>query len=152
VRRVASAVDGPPDLAPRPLHLVAVGDAAGRVEFAGDGTDAHPDLAHRDLVTALPFQAGEDRWVVPAYVMTRDLERVRRPELAAGDPARHDLPAEPYRLELRGLETCDLALAVTDPLDGATAEARLVECSPPRALVELPLTDSPRVLEIAELD
>ena len=152
VRRLADAVDGPPDLAPRPLHLVAVGDAAGRVEFAGDGTDAHPDLAHRDLVAALPFQADEDRWVVPAYVITRDLERVRRPDLAAEDPARHDLPAAPYRLELRGLETCDLSLGVTDPLDGATAEARLVECSPPRALVELPLTDSPRVLEIAELD
>jgi hypothetical protein len=150
LRRLAAAAAGPEEVAERrALSLTAVSGGEGS-EFAGDATAAHPDLAHRDLVAAFPFQAGERRFVVGAYVMTRDLERVRQPGLAPDDPARHDLAPSAYRLRLSGLRSCDLSLSATDPLAGAAVPARVIDCSVPEATVELPLTDSPRLLEISE--
>jgi hypothetical protein len=151
LRRLAAAAAGPAEVDERrALSLSGVSGGDGGAEFAGDGTAAHPDLAHRDLVTAFPFQAGERRFVVGAYVMTRDLERVRQPALAPDDPARHDLAPAAYRLRLSGLRSCDLSLSATDPLAGAPVPASLIDCSVPEATIELPLTDSPRLLEISE--
>jgi hypothetical protein len=152
LRRLATAAAGPGEVDERrALSLAGVSGGEGS-EFAGDGTAAHPDLAHRELVAVFPFQGGARRFVVGTYVMTRDLERVRQPALTPDDPARYDLAPVAYRLRLSGLRGCDLSLAATDPLDGVAVPARLVDCSGQEATIELPLTDSPRLLEISEPD
>lgn len=134
----------------RRLSLLAVADRSDRVQFAGDGTDAHPPLFDRDVLGVFPFQVGDHRFIVPAYVMTRDVAHVYDEQANASDPARYDLPAEPYRLRLGGVGGLRARVAAFDPLTGSSVPARIVGRSRRSVTVELPLTDSPRMLRITD--
>jgi hypothetical protein len=57
----------------RPLRVNALAAADDRIIFAGDGTVLHPDLRAVDVFAFLPFQANAHRFVIPYYVMTRDV-------------------------------------------------------------------------------
>jgi hypothetical protein len=118
----------------RPLKLLRIGDFANRVQFAGDGTPAHPPLYDRDVLAFLPFQVRRDRYVVAAYVMTRNIAR--------------RLPPEEFRLVIGGLGRCDLPVSMSDPLLGGREPVRKVSCSRQALTVDVPLTDSPRLLRI----
>ena len=74
IKRLLDGFDGAQRLQRvRPLRLLQVGDFTGAVQFEGDGTAAHPPLYNRDVLAFLPFQVTADRYVVAAYVMTRDI-------------------------------------------------------------------------------
>lgn len=148
-RRMTAAIpDSAPITRPRRLALDAVGDYAGRTQFRGDGTPAHPALHDRDVASILPYQLSDDGFAVVAYVATRDLSRVHDAAAPDTDPRRYDLPPEVYRLELRGIERCPSRIVATDPLDGTAVPVTTVSCDVPRLTVELPLTDSPRVITL----
>lgn len=93
-------------------------------------------LTHEDVVTLLPFQTSASRFVVGAYVMTRDFP--------------HDLAAEPFEIAIAPLRGSEVRVRLHDPLnDTASAEK---SCPAPRGrvAVRVSLTDSPRLLVIED--
>ena len=149
LERFTDAFDGPPSVGSRRrLSLVRIRDRARRLQFAGDGTRAHPPLYDRDVLAFLPFQVSHRRFVIPVYVMTRNLTRTygrNRTGLS-----RLDLPAERYELTIGGLRSCRLRASLLDPLTGARPPVRIRSCRRGRVVVDLPVTDSPRLLALEE--
>jgi hypothetical protein len=135
---------------PRQLTLAAVASVGNWTQFSGDGSAAHPPLYNREVVGFFPFRASEHRFVVPVYVMTRDLATLYQPAAPATDLARYDLPAEQYRLTIGGLDGEHLQASATDPLSGASVPVRVLSRTSGNAVVEIPLTDSPRLLELED--
>lgn len=151
LRHLTAAMAGPAAIStPRSLRLEAIADPHDHVQFAGDGSAAHPPLYNRDVVAFLPFQADDNRFVVPAYVMTRDMSKVYKPDAPESDPARYDLPPETYRLTVAGLDADRLSARATDPLTGASLPVTIVSRSGDTAVLEVELTDSPRLLVLED--
>jgi hypothetical protein len=134
----------------RQLSLTAIASAGNWSQFSGDGSAAHPPLYNREVVGFFPFQTGEHRFVVPAYVMTRNLATLYQPSAPATDLGRYDLPPQEYRLTIGGVEGAHLRASATDPLSGASVPARVLSRTTTSAVVEIPLSDSPRLLELEE--
>jgi hypothetical protein len=151
IRRFTQAFAGPGAIGePRELSLAAVASEGNWTQFSGDGSAAHPSLYNREVVGFFPFQAGQHRFVVPVYVMTRDLATLYQPSAPATDLARYDLPPQKYRLEIGGVEGGHLRASATDPLSGASVPVRVISRSTGSAVVETPLTDSPRLLVLED--
>jgi hypothetical protein len=149
VGRLVSSLDGATSISSaRQLTLADIGDFNGDVQFAGDGTAAHPPLYDRDVLAFFPFQANAHRFVIPTYVMTRDLAKVYRPNAPASDPTRFDMPPEWYRLRITGVDGTHAAVTATDPLTNESVGVTAVSRSSTELTVDMPLTDSPRLLTI----
>jgi hypothetical protein len=132
----------------RPLSLLAVSDDHDHFQFAGDGSEAHPRLFDRDVTAFFPFQVRPGHWVAAAYVMTRNLAKLYRPRVS--DPSRYDLPAAPFRLTVEGLETGPVEAEATDPLTGRAVPVKVLSRNGGRIVLELPLTDSPRLVSLEQ--
>ncbi|MDQ6744966.1 MAG: hypothetical protein M3Z27_02950 [Actinomycetota bacterium] len=131
---------------PRTLSLLGVADFANRIQFTGDGSRAHPPLYDRDVLAVFPFQVTSDRFVIPIYVMTRDMGHVYDPTVTG--PARYDLPAEHFRLTLGGLHSDTARLTATDPVTGAPVPVEVHSRESGQLTVDMPVTDSPRLLVV----
>ena len=150
VRRLTEAMAGAtPISSPRNLTLRALTDYGSRVQFSGDGSAAHPPLFDRDVFAFLPFQVDAGRFVVPVYVMTRNVVEDHRPG-ATEDPTRFDLPAERYRMTIGGVDGSAAMVSATDPLSGETVPVEKIAGNGRGLVVEMPVTDSPRLLTIQE--
>ncbi|MBJ7519132.1 MAG: hypothetical protein JHC84_05505 [Solirubrobacteraceae bacterium] len=144
VRRLVGALGDGEVTTARALTLASIGDYGGRTQFTGDGSAAHPDLHDRDVLAFLPFQAADDRFVVPVYVMTRNLAREYGD---GGGPARFDLPEERYQLTIGGTNASRVQASAVDPLTGDEVPVDVVRRTGDGWLVvEMPVTDSPRLL------
>ena len=131
----------------RPLRLLRIGAFDERAQFAGDGTTAHPPLYDRDVVAFLPFQLTDNRYVVAAYVMTRDIgHRYRSTSSRVG--GEYDMPPELFRLTFAGFPACATHVSMTDPLLGGQPPVRVVGCRHGTFTVDVRLTDSPRLLQL----
>ena len=133
----------------RSIGLEAVSDTHDHVQFEGDGTPGHPALYDRDVLGFFPFQSSNRRVVIALYVMTRDLMHAYRPGLAASDPRRYDLPPEWFRLSIRGTSGLGGKIAVDDPLTGQAGAFKVVSRNGDRLVVDVALTDSPRLLVLS---
>jgi hypothetical protein len=78
--------------------------------------------------------------------MTRDLLSPWRPALGMADPARYDLPPERFRLAITGIAGLGTAVSATDPLTGVNVPVTVLSRDTNTIVVDVPLTDSPRVL------
>lgn len=137
VRRLSEALAGAEPLATtRRLALRELTDFSGNVQFEGNGTAAYPPLYNREVFAFLPFQVTQRRFVIPVYVMTRNVSE--------------DLAPEPYRLAIGGLDGEGAEISATDPLGGQTVPVRVISRAADQVVVELPVTDSPRLLTIQE--
>jgi len=151
VRRLVGALDGARRVRrPRRISLRAISDEHGHRQFDGDGTAAHPPLYDRDVLGFFPYQLDARRFVIPVYVMTRDMGRVYDSGAAASDPRRLDLPAASFRLDIGGIDGASARIGATDPLTGATVAVKVLHRSRGGLVVEMPATDSPRLLTIEE--
>jgi hypothetical protein len=151
VRRFTQAFAGPSAIGePRELSLAGVATQSDWTQFSGDGSAAHPSLYNREVVGFFPFQAAEHRFVVPVYVMTRDMATLYQPSAPATDLARYDLPPQEYRLKIGGVEGAHVHVSATDPLSGASVPVRVISSATRSAVVEIPLTDSPRLLVLED--
>lgn len=149
IRRITSALGRDQVTVPRKLTLASIGDYAGRKQFDGDGSTARPTFYDRDALAFLPFQASDSRFVVPVYVMTRNMAKVQKPGAPSSDPTRFDLPAETYQLTIGGTNAKTAKVSATDPLTGASVPVDVVRRTDSGWLVvELPVTDTPRLLTI----
>ena len=144
-RLTAPFADSQPVSVPRALTLDAIADRHHQVQFPGDGTADHPPLYNRDVTAVLPFQLSDTRFAIAAYVMTRDLATLHKPHAPRSDLTRWDLPEATYRLTLGGLDR-DAHLSATDPLTGRPVPVTVVSRDDRQLVVELALSDSPRVI------
>jgi hypothetical protein len=153
VRRLTESMSGArPIASQRALTLNELVDYSGNAQFAGSATDPvhYPPLYNRDVFAFLPFQVSASRFVIPVYVMTRNVAKIYRPE-ASDDPTRFDLPPERYRMAIGGVDGVGAEVTATDPLTGASVPVEVVSASGSELTVELAVTDSPRLLTIQEL-
>jgi hypothetical protein len=118
------------------LSVESVAGVTGRMQFAGDGTPGHPPLYDRDVLAALPFALGDHAWVVPVYVMSRDVRR--------------ELEPESFRVTLAGLAGRSTRASLYDPLSG-TFEPVAISARRARGVtVDLRATDAPRLLFLSD--
>ena len=151
VKNFMAAFAGPSTIStPRSLTLTQIADQGNWTQFAGDGTAAHPPLYNRNVVAFFPFQVSNNKFVVPAYVMTRNMDTLYNASAPSTDVTRFDLPDETYRLTVGGLNTADLTVSATDPITGASVPVTVVSTSGSTAVLQVPLTDYPRLITIQD--
>jgi hypothetical protein len=133
----------------RQLRLISIAQKGDHAQFAGDGP-GQPPLYDREVLAVFPFQTSPTRFVIPVYVMTRNLATVYRPKLPTSDLARYDLPPETFRIKLGNLPKTHghLSVSAYDPIADRSTFARLVTHKDEEAVVELSATDYPRLLTI----
>ena len=148
VGRLAAALGGSRRMPrTRPLTLDAVSDDHGHVQFEGDGTAAHPPLLDREVTAFFPFQVRPGRYVAAAYVMTRNLAK---PYGEGEGPDRYDLPEAAFRLRIGGIGGAKARASATDPLSGSEVPVEITSRKANSITIEVPLTDSPRLLTLTE--
>jgi hypothetical protein len=151
VKNFMQAFAGPSTIATRhSLILRQIADQGNWTQFAGDGTSANPPLYNRDVVAFFPFQVDSNKFVVPAYVMTRNMATLYNSSAPSTDVTRYDLPDETYRLTVGGLNTTNLSVTATDPLTGNSVPVQVTPTTATTAVIEVPLTDYPRLLVITD--
>jgi hypothetical protein len=134
----------------RQLTLDAIRQQGNHAQFQGDGTLAHPSLLDREVLAVLPFQSSPTRFVIPVYVMTRDLMTLYRPTAPASETSRFDLPGENFRITLGNLPETQAppTVGAYDPLQDKSTPARLVSRNGSQATFEINATDYPRLLTL----
>lgn len=135
-RLTAALAEAEPLQQTRRLALRELTDFDGNVQFEGNGTAAYPPLYNREVLAFFPFQVSQRRFVIPVYVMTRNVSE--------------DLPAEPYRLAIGAIDGEGAEVTASDPLTGETVPVTVISRGADQVVVELPVTDSPRLLTIQE--
>jgi len=150
-RNLLGRFRGPgPSGTPRQLKLISIHQLGDHSQFQGDGTAAHPALYDREVLAVFPYQTSPTRFVIPIYVMSRDLLTLYRPGAPAGDLTRWDLPQESFRITLGNLPASAAPPAVSayDPLLNTSSPARLIGASSGRAELEVAASDYPRLLTL----
>jgi hypothetical protein len=150
-RNMLARFRGPGPRGPaRQLRLRSIVQDGNHAQFAGNGTAAHPTLYDREVLAVFPFQSSPTRFVIPVYVMTRNLATLYRPNLSPSDMTRYDLPAETFRIRLGNLPRTRRPPSVSayDPLLNRSTPAQLVTRKGGEAVFELSVTDYPRLLTI----
>ncbi len=147
VGRLADAFSGATAGVDRSLSLDALTDFKGNVQFEGNGTAKYPPLYNRDVFAFLPFQVTDSRFVIPVYVMTRNVVKEYK---SGSDPSRFDLPPEPYEMTIGGINGEGAHVEASDPLTGASVPVEVVSGSASQIVLKMPVTDSPRTLTIQE--
>jgi hypothetical protein len=136
--------------ATRQVQLQRLEEPQERVVFQGDGSGEHPTEFNRDIFAFLPFQMDERTFAIPYYVMTRDVMQVWRPELAATDPTRYDMPPEEFILDIVNVHGAGARVTAYDPLTDAEAPVEVLGSTTNTLRVKVEATDWPRVLRIEE--
>jgi hypothetical protein len=150
-RNMLARFQGPgPNGPARQVTLLSIAQEGNHAQFAGDGTAAHPALYDRDVLPVLPFQSSPTRFVIPVYVMTRDLLTLYEPAGSPSDIHRFDLPAETFRVTLGNLPetTTPPSVSAYDPLRDASTPARMVSREGSSASFEVSVRDYPRLLTL----
>jgi hypothetical protein len=87
----------------RSLELVSISDTHNHYQYKGNDTPAHPNLYNRDVFAFLPYQVNSKRFVIPYYVMTRDVMK--------------DLPPEEYTIKIKGIKSDGVKITAYDPIN-----------------------------------
>jgi hypothetical protein len=142
---------GPGPEGPRALKLLSITQDGNHAQFTGNDTAAHPSLYDRDVLAVFPFQSSPTKYVIPVYVMTRNLLTLYEPNQPEDDIHRFDLPNETFTITLTNLPetTTPPTVALYDPLRNETTPAHLVSRDGATATIELQATDYPRMLTIS---
>lgn len=120
----------------RQLRLDSISDTHDHYQFQGDGTSAHPNLYDRDVFAFLPFQINSKRFVIPYYVMTRDV--------------RKDLAPEEFTVQVSGINGKKAVVSVYDPINNRQVPVKVVIRATDRLKLTLMATDYPYLLIVQE--
>ena len=151
MRDMLAHFEGPgPSGEARQLKLLSITQNGNHAQFAGDGTTPHPSLYDRDVLAVLPFQSSPTHYVIPVYVMTRDMLTLYQPLGSPSDVTRFDLPDETFKITLGNLPetTTPPTVSSYDPIRHASTPARLLSREGSTAVFEVSATDYPRLLNI----
>jgi hypothetical protein len=120
----------------RPISVQSIRESHNHVQFSGDGTPAHPALYNRDVFAILPFQVNARRFVIPYYVMTRDVIK--------------QLGEERYVVRLGGIRGRGASVRAYDPVKNASIPVSIVRGAVDSLTVSLTATDYPYLLIVQE--
>jgi hypothetical protein len=120
----------------RPLSVASISDVHNHAQFAGDGTAAHPPLYDREVLAILPFQVNARRFVIPYYVVTRDVLRALAPE--------------EFTVKIDGLRGAGATVTAYDPIRDTAVPVAVVAASQSSLTVRVTATDSPCLLTVEE--
>jgi hypothetical protein len=120
----------------RTITVESLTDEHDHFQFRGDGTPQHPTLYNREVFAFLPFQVNAHKFVIPYYVMTRDVTKEFAPEK--------------YRVRLKGLNEKGATISVYDPLSEVSIPIRAEGMNGDRLSLTLAAADYPRLLLIQE--
>lgn len=120
----------------RQLKLDSISDTHDHYQFAGDGTPAHPNLFDRDVFTFLPYQVNSKRFVIPYYVMTRDV--------------RKDMVPEEFTVQISGISGNKAAVSVYDPINDRKVSVKIIVRTPKALKLTLKASDYPYLLIVQE--
>jgi hypothetical protein len=120
----------------RQLRLDSVGDTHNQMQFGGDGTAAHPPLYNRDVFAFLPYQVNSKRFVIPYYVMTRDVTK--------------NLPPAKFAIQISKLKAQGATVSVYDPMHDRTVPISIDRRGRDFLKLTLSATDYPYLLIIQE--
>ena len=87
----------------RALEVKSIHGSNNDYQFAGDGTLAHPPGYDREAFAFLPYQVNAHRFIIPYYVMTRNIAQPLIPES--------------FEIEFTGIHTKGATMSVYDPLN-----------------------------------
>jgi hypothetical protein len=134
---------------PRSLSLERLDDYSGGFQFKGNGTAEYPDLYDRDLFGFFPYQLSNNSFVIPVYIQTEDLEKIYN--ASDFDVSKFDLPAETYNLTIGGIYGNQVSsVSLYDPLTQTSPPVTVVSKGSNYFEVQVPVTDSPRLLSITD--
>jgi hypothetical protein len=133
---------------PRQLQLESIAQLGNHAQFSGNGTTAHPALYDREVLAVLPFESAPNRFVIPYYVMTRDLLTDYQPSAPSSDLQRFDLPDESFRITFANLPSGTPKVSSYDPITGSSSPTKVVEETAKSTTIEVAATDYPRLLQI----
>ena len=148
-RLTATFAGAQPIARPRQLTLDSIAQRGDARQFAGNGTPAFPALYNRDVLAFFPFQVSQNKFVAAVYVMTSDLTH-RYSATPAPQYTHYDLPAEQFRLTVGNVNAPGARVSLTDPLTGQDQPVTIVSRRASQITVQLPVTDSPRMLTITD--
>lgn len=120
----------------RSLQVASISDTHNHYQFAGDGTAAHPNLYNRDVFTFLPFQVNAKRFIIPYYVMTRDITK--------------DLPPEQFTVQIKGLKGEGASITSYDPINNKDVPTVIKSKGTDSLELILTATDYPYLLTVQE--
>ncbi|MGI4790996.1 MAG: hypothetical protein ACRYFS_19390 [Janthinobacterium lividum] len=132
----------------RQLTLDRVADTHDHFQFAGDGTPAHPPLFDRDVFAFLPFQVNARTFVIPYYVMTRDVTRIYNPAGQGGH--QYDMPSEDFTLTLGNLHGKQASVSAYDPLNDRLVPVKKILGTAHALTVRVSAVDYPYLLIVHE--
>jgi hypothetical protein len=141
---------GPTNNTAQQLTLQSITQEGNHAQFTGDATTAHPSLYDRDVLAVFPFQTSPTSYVIPFYVMTRDLLTLYEPNQPNTNIKRFDLPNENFRITLSNLPNTTNPPTVTayDPITNQNTPAQLTSRNANTATFEIATTDYPRLLTL----
>ncbi len=120
----------------RSLQVSAISDAHNHAQFTGDGTSAHPNLYDREVLTILPFQVNASRFVLPYYVMTRDIRQALTPET--------------FSVTLDGIKSIGTTATAFDPINKTSVPVTLTSGGATTLNFNLSASDYPYLLILDE--
>jgi hypothetical protein len=134
---------------PRQLNLQELDDYSGNIQFKGNGTSQYPNLYDRDMFGFFPYQVTNSSFMIPVYVQTLDIEKIY--DKNAPGETKFDMPPETYRLTIGGIHGDQVSTAsLYDPLTNASPAVKIIAKDANDIVVEVPVTDSPRLLSITD--
>ncbi len=98
---------------PRPLAVESIRDTHNHYQFQGDGSPARPTLYNRELFTFLPYQVNAKRFVIPYYIMTRDIL--------------NDMKPEQYTVIVKGLRAAGTTITAYDPIQNKNLPVKVTQ-------------------------
>ncbi|HSX47740.1 MAG TPA: Ig-like domain-containing protein, partial [Patescibacteria group bacterium] len=137
-----------PITAPINLSLNQLDDYTGNIQFKGNGSLQYPNLYNRDMFGFFPYQLTNTSFLIPVYVQTLDIEKIYN----SGDTnvTKFDMPSETYRLTIGRLNSNAVnSVSLYDPLTQAKPGVNILSRSSNNLVIEVPVTDSPRLLYIS---
>jgi hypothetical protein len=120
----------------RSIKVDSISDRHNHYQFSGDGTPAHPNLFNRDVLTILPFQVNANKFVIPYYVMTRDIKQ--------------SLPPESYQVQISGIKGETAKVSAYDAMNDRTVPVKVDRQTANSLTLTLSATDYPYLLIIQE--
>ncbi len=157
IHRLLTAMKGDGSVSKaRQISLTRVTEHEDRIQFAGNPSTAnsssnpYPPLYNRDVLAFFPFQATKNKFVIPIYIMTRNVLEKYKGDAPNSDITRFDMPLETFRLNIGNVVGTNAKVSLYDPLTGQEDKAHILRTGAKNIEMEVELTDSPRILVIEE--
>ena len=120
----------------RALEVKSIRDSENNYQFSGDGTPAHPPGYDREAFAFLPYQVNPHRFVIPYYVMTRNIAQPLTPES--------------FEIDFTGVHAKRATVSVYDPLNDVSVPVTVDSAAGDELVLTVTAADYPYLLIIDE--